>query len=49
MILFTILGWVLVNLATWLYFEYLGNWLNHYLKAQKKKKLGIDGQRTEQA
>jgi hypothetical protein len=23
MILFTILGWVLVNLATWLYFDYL--------------------------
>ena len=24
MILFTILGWVLVNFATWLYFDYLG-------------------------
>lgn len=36
MILFTILGWVLVNLATWLYFDYLAE-LAHSLPEGPEK------------
>jgi hypothetical protein len=36
MILFTILGWLLVNLATWLYFDYLAE-LAHSLPEGPEK------------
>ena len=39
MILFTILGWMMVNLATWLYFDYLAELAQSLPEGREKEEI----------